>query len=234
MVSLFDTRGSDTTGLPVDLVARGGRGISLLEFFAVDEAPAEAAPAPPVPEPCEPAEPTLEQAAQAHALELRAMVDAARDQAAAETRLQCEAEAQARMAEERQRITHVCAEFARDRQRYFAAAEAQVVKLALAIARRVLAQEVQGNVLHLLPTVRAALQRVQDGSLSTLQVPAAELSAWRDALAPERSVEVAVGDQLGAGEYLLETNLGRMELGIDPQLDEVERGFDELLQRGAA
>ena len=44
-----------------------------------------------------------------------------------------------------------------------------------------------------------------------------------------------VGDpKIAAGECLLETSVGRVELGVGPQMDELERGFDDLLQRQEA
>jgi flagellar assembly protein FliH len=44
-----------------------------------------------------------------------------------------------------------------------------------------------------------------------------------------------VGDErLGVGECVLETNVGRVELGVSAQLEEIERGFFDLLQQRPA
>jgi len=127
----------------------------------------------------------------------------------------------------------VASEFAMDRQRYFAAAEAQVVKLALAIARRVLTREVEADTMHLAATVRAALARVHDGSASVLRVRLGEQSQWEALFAKSREGTVSVvGDEhMEAGECVLETSVGRVELGVNVQLAEIERGFGELLRR---
>jgi flagellar assembly protein FliH len=233
MVSLFDLPTS-SGNLPVDLVAQGARGITLLEFFPVAEVNSEAAASLPGQDAADSEGREEVDAEHSESQARAAMIDAAREQTEIETRAICELEMESRMADERKRVMRVCEEFARDRKRYFAAAEAQVVKLALALARRVLAQEAKSDALHLLPIVRAALGRVQDGSVTTMRVATGELQMWKDALASEGSLVIYDDEHIAAGEPVLETSVGRVELGIEPQMQEMERGFDELLQRGAA
>jgi flagellar assembly protein FliH len=226
MTSLFDLpdagRGHE---IPVDLVTAGARGVSLLEFFAVEdeaadrlaqEAAARAAAHSP------------ESLAQERARQTGAMIDAARAEARAEARAQFEAELTARIAVEHERVERMAAEFARDRQRYFAAAEAQVVKLAIAVARRVLQREVTGDPMHLTATVRAALARVQEGSATVLRVH--DASGWAE-MVGDANISVVEDERLGEGECVLETEVGRVELGVAVQLEEIERGFGELMQR---
>ena len=43
MISLFEPTGPRSSDLPIDLVTRGARGVALLQFVALNEAPAEAA-----------------------------------------------------------------------------------------------------------------------------------------------------------------------------------------------
>ena len=74
-------------------------------------------------------------------LELQAQVEAARREARAEAREEWEEELAERVALERARVLRACEEFGRERGRYFAGVEAEVVKLALAIAARVLHRE---------------------------------------------------------------------------------------------
>ena len=231
MTSLFDLPDAGRgAGMPLDLLmdlaADGRRGVSPLEFFAVEDEAAERLAR----ENADRLRETPESMAQERARQVSAMVEAARAEAKAEARRECEAEVVARVATERERVERVCAEFARDRQRYFAAAEAQVVKLALAIARRVLAREVAEDATHLAPVVRAALARVQDGSATVLRVR--DVSGWAEMFADE-SVSVMADERLKAGECVLETEVGRVELGIEVQMREVERGFGELMQPAA-
>ena len=62
---------------------------------------------------------------------------------AASARAEMEAEMRAALARERERMVDAVREFAAAREQYFAAVEQQVVKLALAIAARVLHREAQ-------------------------------------------------------------------------------------------
>jgi len=229
MTSLFEF--SDVGASPlIDLVTVGARGVSLLEFFVLEDeerdrmacAEAEAESQRP-----------QESAATERARQLQVMIEAARSDAAEQVRRECEDQFATRLEVERERVQLVCSEFAMDRQRYFAAAESQVVKLAIAIARRVLAREVNADEMHLAAIVRAALARVHDGSASTLRVRVGEQAQWEALFAGGRDGAVTVlGDaHLEAGECLLETDIGNVELGVQVQLAEIERGFGDLLRR---
>ena len=221
MTSLFDLSENRGGEMPVDLIACGGRGVSMLEFFAIEEEEARQGDALPGPE-TGPSE---------SARQMRAMIDAAREEARAAALREFEEDLEARIAQERERVARVCSEFAHDRQRYFAAAEAQVVHLALAIARRVLGREVAADAMHLTAIVRAALARVHDGSATTLRVRTEDVAAWSEMFANDNGVSVTADDRLGEGECVLETEVGRVELGVGVQLEEIARGFESMLHR---
>ena len=216
--------------MPVDLLTGGGRVVALLDFFALDEEETERVAE-------EQAEQTAESlevsATHERAMRTQAMIDAARADSAAEARRGFEDELEARLRSERLRVERVCAESAMDRQRYFAAAEAQVVKLALAIARRVLAREVAADGMHLKATVRAALARVHEESASVLRVRPEETAQWSALLGDARdgSVSVIGDERLAPGQCVLETEVGRVELGVEIQMEEIERGFTHVLLR---
>ena len=222
MISLFEHISPAAAGLPVDLITRGGRSVSLLTFVTEEKPPV-------VVEPEVSAEPEF--VVEERAERTAAMVLAAREEAAAETRLLCEMEASAQVEVERERVRHAAHEFARDRARFFAAAETQVVKLALAVARRVLEHEIAADPGYLTAIVRAALARVQDGSTSTLRVAAGELGAWQDVFTENESVAVVGDERVPAGECLLETSVGRVELGLAPQMQEITTAFATLAHR---
>ena len=228
MTSLFDlAQPGSMNDIPVDLITRGGRGVMPLEFFVIEgaEFEQEAAEQVSAPEP--------EFVASERAKQTQAMIDAARADAIDQARRGFELELDARLHEERVRVERACAEFAMDRQRYFAAAEGQVVKLAIAVARRILAREVEADAMHLTATVRAALARVHDGTSSVLRVRSNEVEQWSAVFADARegSVSIVADERLAAGECVLETEVGRVELGVQVQLAEVERGFRDLLRR---
>jgi flagellar assembly protein FliH len=142
-----------------------------------------------------------------------------------------------KIAEEREGVLRTCEQFGRERARYFAGVEAEVVKLALAIAARVLHREAKLDPLLLSAAVRVALEKVAEDSATVLRVPAGEMELWRgvfSAQASQCSVQVVGDERLDGGECVLDTNVGRVELGVSAQLSEIEGGFFDLLQQRPA
>lgn len=126
-------------------------------------------------------------------------------------------------------IAELIASFAQERDRYMQAVEYEVVRLALAIAARILRREAQMDPLLLTGAVRVALGQLSGATEARLLVPAAELDLWSDAMAhlPNLPVRPSVqpGEGMSLGECMLETRLGSVDLGIGSQLAEIERGF---------
>jgi flagellar assembly protein FliH len=163
-------------------------------------------------------------------------IEAARREGALAAREEWEIELADRVAAERAKVSQACEQFGRERTRYFAGVEAEVVKLALAIAERVLHREAKLDPLLLTATVRIALEKVAADSATVLRVSVHELEMWREVFAKEvESIVQLVGDEeLGAGECVLDTSVGKVELGVSAQLSEIERGFFDLLQQRPA
>jgi flagellar assembly protein FliH len=140
------------------------------------------------------------------------------------------------VAAERDLVFKVCAGFKTERESYFASVEAEVVKLALAIAARVLHRESRLDPMLLRGVVKVALEQVADESGTTLRVPLDYVSAWQS-VAEEYGVmtlEVAGDATMLNGECVLETKVGRVELGIAAQMEEIEKGFFDILQQRPA
>jgi len=150
-----------------------------------------------------------------------------------------EGEAQARakfereLAAERQAIANALADFGREREGYFCRVEAEVVKLAIGIARKILHREVQVDPLLLAGVVRVALEKIAAGTSVRLRVHPDHVYAWHDFFANQqehRLIPELLGDAtLGVGHCVLETGLGTTELTLEAQLAEIERGFFDLL-----
>ena len=119
--------------------------------------------------------------------------------------------------------------FAQERDRYLQAVEHEVVKLALAVAARILRREAQMDPLLLTGAVRVALGQLSSSTKVQLRVPPAELEFWTDAIAlqPKRGLKPTVtsGEGMRLGDCVIETALGSVDLGIRSQLGEIERGF---------
>ncbi len=131
--------------------------------------------------------------------------------------------------QEEQRMAGVMESFTVARERYLHAVEGEVVKLALAVAARILRREAQMDPLLLTGAVRVALGQLSATTEVKLRVPASDLELWREAIAhlPNLAVkpEVMAGDGLRLGDCVIESNLGTVDLGIRSQLGEIERGF---------
>jgi len=230
-------RRSAVVGMPVRLLGGGERKVSRLEFFPVGE-----------PEMVPEVEAygtevllkekvaALDGRLQSQAEQMSADMEMARSEARAEARLEWEQELDDRIAVERTAVSKACAEFVRERARYFAGVEAEVVKLALAVAARVLHREAKLDPLLLTGVVRVALEKVAEDSATVLRVPVDATEMWREvfSMSPESSLQIVGDERLSAGECVLDTNVGRVELGVAAQLEEIERGFFDLLQQRPA
>jgi flagellar assembly protein FliH len=172
----------------------------------------------------------LEQRIAAQAMEIEESVEAARREAWAEARETLGRECDERVAAERGAVIKTCEQFAKERAKYFADVEAEVVRLALSIAARVLNREAEFDPLLLRGAVKVALEKVREESSVTLRVPEEQAEEWRSITQGAQAAVTVVGDQrLGPSECVLETSVGRVELGVKAQLKEIERGFFDLL-----
>ncbi|MGC1462327.1 MAG: FliH/SctL family protein [Terracidiphilus sp.] len=140
--------------------------------------------------------------------------------------------AAAQKAAEEQRAHQAAAlveSFAQERDRYLLAVEHEVVKLALAVAARILRREAQMDPLLLTGAVRVAFGQLSATTEVRLRVPPAELDLWTEAVAllPNlaRKPSVTAGEGMRLGDCVVETSLGSVDLGIRSQLAEIERGF---------
>jgi flagellar assembly protein FliH len=152
------------------------------------------------------------------------------------TRADCEREMHQRVAEDRAMVRKAVDDFDRERTRYFVAVEGQVIKLSLAIAARVLHREAKIDPLLLSAAVRVALEKVAEEKEVKLRVPASDLALWQAefSASPNTNVKLLAQESMARGECVLETTVGTVELGIESQLGEIERGFYDLLQKRPA
>jgi hypothetical protein len=94
-------------------------------------------------------------------------------------------------------IERMLATFAAERDHYLQTAEHEVVKLALAVAARILRREAQMDPLLLTGAVRVALGQLAASTRVSLRVPPAELDLWAESIAhlpnlsvkPQRAIE---------------------------------------------
>jgi flagellar assembly protein FliH len=224
-------------GMPVRLLGGGAREVSRLEFLPLGQPEVVAEVATDETEVLLKEEvAALDGRLRSQAEQMSAQMELVRNESRAEARLEWEQELEGGIVAERKAVLKACEEFVRERARYFAGVEAEVVKLALAIAARVLHREAKIDPLLLTGVVRVALEKVAEDSVTVLRVPVSAVEMWKEVFvtSPECSVQVVGDERLAAGECVLDTNVGRVELGVSAQLEEIERGFFDLMQQRPA
>lgn len=163
-------------------------------------------------------------------------IDEVREQTRVEVREELAEELEKKITLERESVARLCERFSKERTRYFAEVEAEVVRLALAIAARVLHREIALDPLLLQGAVKVALEKVQENSAVRLRVPEGQKEQWSFILARahQDGVVIESDSRLQPGECFLETSVGRVDLGVKAQLEEIEKGFFDLLQQRPA
>ena len=111
-------------------------------------------------------------------------------------------------------------------------AEADTVKLSLAIARRILHRELQMDPDSLGGLVHAALQQLEGRQISTVRTCAAAAEGVKACLAQSgaaAAIRVLADPEMRMGDITFETSLGTLDTSIETQLKEIERGFADRL-----
>jgi flagellar assembly protein FliH len=129
----------------------------------------------------------------------------------------------------RRQAAELVQNFNRERDSYLNTVEQEVVRLALAVAARILRREAQMDPLLLTGAVRVALGHLAATSEIRLRVPAKEADLWSETIAhlpnlPVKPIVVA-DDGMRLGDCAVESKVGTVDLGIRAQLGEIERGF---------
>jgi len=139
------------------------------------------------------------------------------------------------LAEIRGSVRAALGEFARERTAYYQQVEAEVVQLALSMARKILRREAQIDPLLLAGMVRVALERIESGTKVVVRVNPQQVSECRAYFAQHMEAreapEVLEDPNLPAEHCILQTSLGTTELGPEVQLKEIEQGLFDLLER---
>ena len=139
---------------------------------------------------------------------------------------------QATVTRQREQVVNAVGEFRAAREEYFGGVEAEVVKLALAIAARVLHRETHLDPLLLEGAVRVALERMAERAGVVLRTATVDVEAWErvfHGMVADDRPKVRGDAALARGECVLETKMGTVELGVKAQLEEIEKGFFDLL-----
>ena len=113
-------------------------------------------------------------------------------------------------------------------------AERDLVGLAMAIARRILRREVTIDPEAVLGVVKAALERMDAREVYRIRLHPDEvglLGRRMESVGLGRNVELAADPAVGRGGAILETAHGAVDATIEGQLQEIERGFADWMER---
>jgi flagellar assembly protein FliH len=124
------------------------------------------------------------------------------------------------------------AEISSLRSRLRKQAECDVVKLAIAMARRILHREVTMDRDALASLLRTALSRIDQREAHSVRVrpeDAGVVAAFLERIGCPQKMEVTPDATLERGALILETEHGQLDASIETQLSEIERGFADLL-----
>jgi flagellar assembly protein FliH len=131
-------------------------------------------------------------------------------------------------------LNSILAELAGARQRFRAEAEQATVALALAIARRVLHRELSADPDAILGLVKAAFQTCDAKETHRLLLSpqdADSVSQHRPQLRLPPGLDIIADGGLRRGSAVFETSRGELDVSVETQLAEIERGFADVLRR---
>ena len=111
-------------------------------------------------------------------------------------------------------------------------AEESMVKLALAVARRILHREMATDPAAILGLIRSAFDRLNAREIHKLKLSPGDAQIVldnRSDLSIPQAVEIVADSALAPGSALFETTRGELDLSVQTQLEEIERGFTDLV-----
>jgi len=130
-------------------------------------------------------------------------------------------------------LSHVTQELAVAHKRFRTEAEGDTVKLAIAIARRVLHRELATDPEAILGLVIAAFQKLNARETHRLRLSPSDtgtLQQYRERLALPPGLEI-LPIIATRRQRIFETSRGDLDASVDTQLAEIERGFADVIRR---
>jgi flagellar assembly protein FliH len=111
-------------------------------------------------------------------------------------------------------------------------AEPELVRLSLAIARRILRRELSVDPEVLQGLLKVGLEKIEASEIHRVRAHPEHVAILRKMLeGAARQVEVAADPGLPMGAVIFETSRGSIDTGMETQLKEIERGFADLYPR---
>ena len=132
------------------------------------------------------------------------------------------------------RLARTIEELSGLRQRFRHEAEEDAVALSLAIARRILHRELTVAPEALLGLVKAALEKIDAREVHRVRVrpeDATLVGQHLEKMGLPQRVELIADPALERGAAILDSSRGALDISVETQLAEIERGFADLVRR---
>ncbi len=142
------------------------------------------------------------------------------------------AETSAEVKDSSDRLAQIMGELAGLKRRVRNEAECEVVKLALAVARRILYRELTSDPDSIQGIVHAALQKLQSRETLRVRVWPGGVHAVESSLVRTNGtppIAVIPDARLPTGGIIFETNAGELDASVETQLQEIQRGFTDRM-----
>ena len=132
-----------------------------------------------------------------------------------------------------ERLTQSLAELAALGSKLRRDAEKDVVKLSIAIARRVLHRELTLDPESIAGLIKAALEKLESRELARVRIHPDQQETIHKLLArlSNARIELVPDSTLNKGDVLFETAHGTVDASVEAQLREIERGLTDRLQK---
>lgn len=124
----------------------------------------------------------------------------------------------------------------REAEKMITAAERQIIDVALAVARKLLAREIEENPAVVLPIVKNALEKVHDQEQIVIKVSVDDFELVTEAKSDlqimagcEQPPTVLADPTLTAGNCVIDTAYGSVDARIDMQFAAIQKALQEVM-----
>ena len=111
-------------------------------------------------------------------------------------------------------------------------AERQIVDIALAVARKILAYEISENPMVVLPLVKTALAKVCDQEEVVIRVSVDDFDAVQLAkndlqimVGREQALKIIVDSTITGGSCIIDTSYGTVDARVDTQFENIKKAL---------
>lgn len=113
-------------------------------------------------------------------------------------------------------------------------AEEELVRLSVEVARRILHRELTIDIDALSGLIKAAFERVNQREIQQVRTDAASVAIVERIvaeLATPKPVKVIADGRMKRGSLIIETKRGQLDASVETQLQEIERGFVDIVRQ---